>query len=157
MLELKSLMSLIAPTLIQDEAWFQAPWSSGDWEGYKAIVSKLPGSADQKKKLLAYASGNAVLLGMPPAGTVGFPSIWGIQAMGARLIEQGIMSADSLQDAFPTLAAAGKAAPSLPAGSAGVLPPVGPASGKKGISPYWIAAGVGVVLVGGYFLLRKKK
>lgn len=162
MLELKSLMSLIAPSLITTESWYNAPWSAADFEGYKGIVSKLPGSADAKKKLLAYvpASGG-IAMGMPPAGTVGFPSVYGIEAMAARLIEQGIMTAASLADAFPTLTAAGKTAVAGLKSSAdpGVLAPSGAAGGKGGggISPYLIAAGVGVVLVGGYFLLRKKK
>ena len=157
LLELKTLMTILTPALgSQGEGWFTAPWSSSDWEAYKAILAKLPGSVSEKQKLVAYSGKSGiVLLGMPPTGTTGFPSIYGIAAMGNRLISNGIMTQESSKAAFPALttAAAAASASGLKAGDAGVT---APSSGGGSSKTLLIVAGVGVALVLGYVLLKKK-
>lgn len=155
LLELKTMMVLHTPDLAhQGEAWFTAPWSAKDWESFKAILAKLPGSATEKAKLVAHQTkAGAVALGMPPAGTVGFPSIYGIAALGDRLVTQGTMTYPSLAVAFPKLSEAGKAAAGgLKPGDPGVTAPSEASSLPLG----WIAVGLGVVAIGAYFLLKKK-
>lgn len=150
--ELKTLMTLYNPDLAkQGEGWFTAAWSSSDFEAYKGILAKLPGSATDKKRLVAYQSGSTVVLGMPPVGVVGFPSIWGIEAIGTRLVTLAIMSVELLAQAFPKLTAAGQAAAtSVKPTEAGVAAP----AAKE--FPWLIVAGVaGVALVGAYLLFRK--
>ncbi len=154
LLELKTMMVLHTPDLAhQGEAWFTSPWSSKDWESYKAILAKLPGSASAKTKLVAHQTSGGVVLGMPPTGKIGFPSIYGIAALGDRLVTQGTMTYASLEVAFPRLSAAGKAAASgLKPGEAGVSAPSEASSLPLG----WIAVGVGVAAIGAYLLLKKK-
>jgi hypothetical protein len=152
--ELKTLMTLLTPSLAQQgEGWFTAGWSKGDWESYKVILAKLPGTATDKRKLVAYADkSGGIVLGMPPVGVTGFPSIWGIDAMGERLITLGTMTDASLAAAFPTLDAAGKAAAtSTKPTEAGVTAP----SSGGGIPMYVIVAGVGVLAIGAYLIFRK--
>lgn len=154
LLELKTMMVLHTPDLAhQGEGWFTSAWSAKDWESFKGILAKLPGSATEKSKLVAYQTKSGVVLGMPPAGTVGFPSIYGIAALGDRLVAQGTMTPSSLAVAFPKLTEAGKvAAASLKPGDAGVTAPSEASSLPLG----WIAVGVGVVAIGAYFLLKKR-
>ena len=103
---------------------------------------------------MAYSGQSGVVLGMPPASTVGFPSIWGIAAMGNRLISNGAMTETGSKEAFPVLtAAAAKAvAGGLKAGDAGVTAP----SAGGSSNTLLIVASVGVALVIGYVLLKKK-
>lgn len=155
LLELKTMMTLHTPALAQQgEKWFASPWTKADWESYKGILAKLPGSASEKSKLVAYTTKDGgVALGMPPAGAVGFPSIFGISALGTRLITLGTMTNESLAVAFPKLTSAALAtAASIKPGDPGVI---APSSGGGSVPTWAIAAGVGVLAVGAYLLLKK--
>jgi hypothetical protein len=156
MVEIKTIMMMLGMTVPASAGndWFNAPWSAANWEAYKAVLAKLPGSATEKTKLVAYQGKSGVVLGMPPTGTVGFPSIYGIAAMGNRLISQGALTEASSKEAFPVLtAAANKAASGLKPGDAGVE---APGAGGGSSNTLLIVAGVGVALLVGYVLLKKK-
>lgn len=155
--ELKTMMTLLTPALAeQGEAWFQSPWKMADWAAYKiGILAKLPGSATEKSKFAAYTTKDGgVALGMPPVERVGFPSIFGISAMGTRLVTLGIMTNESLGMAFPKLTTAALAtAANLKPGDPGVI---APSTSGGGAIPTWAyVAGGGVLLVGAYLLLKK--
>lgn len=157
MLELKTMMTILAPALAQQgDAWFNAPWKMADWAAYKTgILAKLPGSAAEKNKMVAYTTKDGgVALGMPPVERVGFPSIFGISAMGTRLTTQGFMTNESLGVAFPKLTTAALAtAANLKPGDPGVIAPS--SSGSSAIPTWAYVAGGGVLLVGAYLLLKK--
>lgn len=121
--DVKSLMKRIKPNFVASGL----TWSGADWQAYSLIVDAIVEALGVKRQgQIAY--GPKAALGIPPAGEIGYPSLFGIQNMADYVANLESKSAATVRSEFKALAAY--------ANPVGVSPPkMESASSSSGSSP----------------------
>lgn len=138
--EVKFLMLMLAPELMQDATWLTSGWSAKASNYYKEIWQKKLGSSHGS---IAHTEKGVAKPGLSVDAVSYYPSIYGIDAMGNAILASGSMTQQQLQDASPMLRAYGKANYGQKPVGAGVLPPRegGDGSAKSG-GAGWLVGGL---------------
>lgn len=106
MIEVKRMMGLIRPGYTNTSS----TWSPSDWDAYAFVAATVAGDLKiNKEGSVAYVDGSNVVSGKwPPEGTLGFPSLLGIQNMAEDLVTMKVLKSSEVKSTFPKIASYGQ-------------------------------------------------